>query len=97
MYGLRGAAQNWSRTYETVLANEIGFVQGKPRPCNFNHPERDIRTVVHGDAFTSLAARDQCDWLADELRKHFNLKMGRVLGSGPKDDKSARILNRIVA
>ena len=97
MYGTRGAAQNWAIKYETVLVVEMGFVQGKGSPCNFYHPERDIRTVVHGDDFTSLATGDQCDWLAKELKKHFDLKVRGVLGSGPKDDKSSRILNRIVS
>ncbi len=50
--------------------NEIGFEQGKASPCSLYHPDRDIRTVVHGDDFTSLATRDQRDWLAKELKKH---------------------------
>ncbi len=97
MYGTRGAAQNWSIKYETVLVNEMGFVQGKASPCNFYHPERDVRNVVHGDDFTTLATRNHCDWLAEELRKHIDLKVPGVLGSGPKDDKSTRRLNRIVS
>ena len=35
--------------------------------------------------------------MAKELRKRFDLKVRGVLGSGPKDDKSIRILNRIVS
>ena len=53
--------------------------------------------MVYGDNFTSLATRDQCDWLANELRKHVDLKVRGILGSGPKDNKSVRILNRIVS
>ena len=82
---------------EMVLVNEMGFVQGKPIPCNFYHPEGDIMTVVHRDDFTSLPAGDLCDWLADELRNHLSLKVRGVLGSGPKNAKSIRILNRIVS
>jgi hypothetical protein len=88
MYGTRGAAQNWAIKYETVLVVEMGFVQGKGSPCNFYHHERDIRTVVHGDDFTSLAAGDQCNWLAKELKKHFDLKVRGVLGSGPQNQNT---------
>ena len=53
--------------------------------------------MVNGDDFTSLAKRERCDWSANELRKHFDLKERGVLGSGPTDDNIKRILKRILS
>ncbi len=95
MYGTRDAAQNWEREYEDAFRS-LGFTQGKSTPCVFYHAERDIRTAVHGDDFTSLAEDSQLQWLAQELSKRYELKVRATLGPDPSDDKSVRILNRIV-
>ena len=96
MYGTRGAAQSWGRHYESVFVDCLGFVQGKASICCLYHPGRDIRVVVHGDDFTCLAVKEQCDRLTAELKKHFELKVSGGLGSDAKDDKIVRILNRTV-
>ena len=47
MYGTRDAAQNCYEEYLQQFA-QIGFRQGLASPCVFYHPERGIRTYVHG-------------------------------------------------
>ena len=63
----------------------------------FHHPSRDVRTVVHGDDFTSLGDESSLDWLAEELKKKYELKVRAVLGPDEKDAKTVRILNRVVS
>ena len=96
MYGTRDAAQNWEREYESAFL-DLGFTQGLSSPCVFYHAERDIRTVVHGDDFTSISDDVQLKWLAAELSKRYELKLRATLGPEPQDDTSVRILNRIVS
>ena len=95
MYGTRAAAQSWQDHSGNVFA-ELGFVPGKASVCCWYHPIRDIRLVAHGDDITALAVKEECEWLAAELRKHFELKVSGRLGSELDDDKIARILNRTV-
>ena len=96
MYGTRGAAQSWEAHYGTIFVNELKFKQGVASVCCFHHEERDIRVVVHGDDFTALCTREQCDWLTAQLKSHFELKVSGRLGSDSDDDKAVRILNRTV-
>ena len=50
LYGTRDAALNWHEEYsQQLVAN--GFKQGIASPCIFYHPQRGIRTVVHGDDY----------------------------------------------
>ena len=91
MYGTRDAAQNWEREYESAFL-ALGFTQGLSSPCVFYHAERDIRTVVHGDDFTSISDDVQLKWLAAELRKRYELKLRATLGPEPQDDTTVRIL-----
>ena len=85
MYGTRGAAQSWESHYGSIFTEQLGFKQGVASVCCFYHEERDIRVVVHGDGFstvfTALCVRAHAGWLVDELKKHFELKVGGVLGS----------------
>ena len=52
MYGTRDAAQNWFEEYSNQLRS-VGFIQVKAIPCVFYHPQRQIRTMVHGDDYVS--------------------------------------------
>ena len=69
---------------------------GKATPCAFHHKEWDIRTVVHGDDFTSLGDGESLQWLLAELQKQYELKLRATLGPDAHDDKDVRILNRVV-
>ena len=52
LYGTRDAALNGGQAYSEVLEG-TGFVKGQPSPCSFYHEAWKIRTVVHGDGFSS--------------------------------------------
>ena len=95
MYGTRDAAQNWEHAYMEFLEN-AGFRSGTATPCVFHNRDRDIRAVVHGDDFTVLASENQLDWFRREIVKRFEVKFRGRLGPEQKDDKSIRVLNRVV-
>jgi len=95
MYGTRDAAQNWEQAYSEFMAS-TGFVAGKASPCLFEHPERNLRAVIYGDDFTILGLESELDWFKSQITKRFEVKHRGRLGPQLKDDKSIRILNRIV-
>ena len=53
--------------------------------------------MVHGDDFTILGNEVDLDWFREEIAKKFEVKFRARLGPGKRDDKSVRILNRIVS
>ena len=95
MYGTRDAAQNWASECTDKLLS-WGFVRGKATPCIFYHPGRNLRVAVHGDDFTILGHSAQLDWFQKEIRGKFDLKVRGRLGPAPDDEKSTRILNRVI-
>ena len=52
--------------------------------------------VVHGDDFVCLGAASGLDWFKKALGDEHPIKQRGRLGSGPKDDRTVRILNRAV-
>lgn len=60
----------------------------------FNHEERDIKLVIHGDDLTLLGREDQLDWFKGLIKERFVIKEIKERFE-IKDDKSIRILNRI--
>ena len=74
----------------------IGFTTGRSSPCIFHHKDRDVRAVVHGDDFTILGHESELDWFRKKIAERFEVKFRGRLGPTPKDDKSIRILNRVV-
>ena len=94
MYGTRDAASNWESKYQSVLKG-LGFVMGKSNPCVFLHKEKDIRTVVHGDDFTSEGDIVSLKWMQRGLEEKFALKT-KIMGAHPDLLKELKILNRIV-
>ena len=95
LYGTHEAAQNWEHEYIDFLES-IGFVRGKSTPCIFRHEERLSFVVVHGDDFTVLGDEKQLDWFREQIARRFEVKFRGRLGPEEKDDKSIRILNRVV-
>ena len=95
MYGIRDAAQNWEREYTRALVG-LGFLSGLATPCIFYHPKRDVRVVVHGDDFTALASGLGGNWLSEQLKKSYQVKVRGILGPDSHDDRCIRILNRVV-
>ena len=75
---------------------ESGFERGRASPCVFWHKQRNIRAVVHGDDFTVLAKEWGLDWFWKTIQERFDCKKRGRLGPEEGDEKSIRILNRIV-
>ena len=95
MYGTRDAAQNWEHAYVEQL-EKLGFKRGLATPCAFYMKEKELRVVVHGDDFTVLGREEDLDWFRREISKAYEVKFRGRIGPEDKDQKSIRILNRVV-
>ena len=96
MYGTRKAADGWHCEYAGRLTQELGFEAGDASACVFYHRQRGLRCSVHGDDLTTVGSKTNLDWFKTELSKLYELKEPHRLGPGPKDDKEAVVLNRLV-
>ena len=74
----------------TRTMKDLGFKQGIASLCVFQHRHRDIKAVVHGDAFVSSGDRAELEWLCRGLKLETQMIM-----VGQDDDmaKEARVLN----
>ena len=95
MYGTRDAGAIWESCYASCLT-KLGFIQGKASPCCFSHPVWDVNVVVHGDDFTALGNASGLDKFEKGMTDTFECKLKGRLGTGDKDAKEMRVLNRIV-
>ena len=95
MYGTRDAAKKWEAEYQKTMT-ELGFKTGKATTCAFHHEGRNVMAVIHGDDITVLASQGGVGWMKQQLQTRYDIKLSAVLGPGRNDDKSVRILNRIV-
>ena len=95
MYGTRDAAQNSECEYVEFMEG-IGFKRGQSTPCIFWHKEKGIGAVIHGDDFTLVGNEVALDWFRENIQERFEVKFRGRIGPGNRDDKSVRILNRIV-
>jgi hypothetical protein len=95
MYGTRDAAQNWEEEY-TGFMTDNGFVRGLGSPCVFFNEDRKLRAVIHGDDFTILGKEKQLNWFKERIKEKFEVKFKARLGPEEDDDKSVRVLNRVV-
>ena len=68
IYGTRDAAQNWEEKYKEVHL-EMGFKQGMASSCVFYHEKRKLRTVIHGDDFTTLGYDADLDWYREQVKR----------------------------
>jgi hypothetical protein len=94
LYGTRDAAKGWQETLSAHLET-IGFKRGRGHPCVFHHPERDIKTLVHGDDYVSAGSDESMDWLETELAKAYEIQTQKLGGSkGHKVE--GKVLNRIL-
>ena len=62
----------------------------------FMHDDRDLRSVVHGDDFTMAGNSENLDWFRGEISARMDVKFRARLGGDSGDDKSVRLLHRIV-
>ena len=68
MYDTRDAAQNWEAEYSEFMES-IGFKRGIASPCVFNHPERNMKAVIHGDDFILSGDESNLDWFRENGKK----------------------------
>ena len=74
-----------------------GFTASAYNPCIFQHEERRISCLVHGDDFVSVGSRADLAWMKEKLQKRFEVKTELVGGKPEEGDaQEARILNRII-
>lgn len=95
LYGFRKAASEWEKFYAEKL-EECGFQRGAGCPVLFYHAGQDLSAGAHGDDFVFCGYEEDLRWIADYLKKHFELKVRAVLGGGAEDDKEATVLDRVV-
>ena len=94
LYGTRDAAKGWQETLSSHLEG-IGFVRGRGHPSVFWHPEKKIKTLVHGDDYVSAGEDSSMNWMEGELSKAYELQSQRL--SADKGGKiEGKVLNRII-
>ena len=86
---------NWENEYIRFMTG-IGFVRGLSSPCLFYHPGKDIRAVVYGDDFTLLGCEEHLNWFKAEIQLTWAIDFKARLGPDANDQKSVRLLNRVV-
>ena len=94
LYGTRDAAKGWQETLSSHLVS-LGFVRGVGHPSVFHHPEKDLKTLVHGDDYVSSGYGSDLSWLEEELKKAYEIKTQR-LGIGKNLKTEGKVLNRII-
>ena len=62
----------------------------------FYHPVRNLRVVVHGDDFTILGMEEDLRRFRCQIQSRYECKLRGMLGPGDDDEKSIRILNRVI-
>ena len=75
---------------------KAGFTRGKASAVCFWHSQRRLLCLVHGDDFLLAGADRDLDWAVVRLKRDILLKDGGRLGSGPRDAKEVRCLNRVL-
>ena len=94
LYGTRDAAKGWQETLSSHLES-IGFFRGKGHPSVFWHPEKKIRTLVHGDDYFSSGHESSMTWLETELVKAYEIQTQK-LGMGKDYQQEGTVLNRLI-
>ena len=93
MYGTQDASHVWQEHYSKKFI-ERGFVQGQAWTSVFQHPERDVTLLVHGDDFLVLGDEDGQKYLRDTLSEKYEYRCDDCIG--PEDNQRMTLLNRIV-
>ena len=58
LYGTRDAAMNWQEEVAREM-HKLGFKRGQYNPCLYYHPQRNLRTFLHGDDFATVGTRSE--------------------------------------
>ena len=94
MYGTKAAAQNWQRAVQDTM-RRLGFKRGKSSAVLFFHPQRGIKTLVHGDDFLSSGRPEDLAWFKGELEAKYDITT-TIIGEDRAMGKELKILNRTV-
>ena len=94
LYGTRDGANNFQKEIKSFMLG-IGFQMGKYKASTYHHEKIGLKTMVHCDDFVTVGGREEAKWLDTELKKIFEIQIV-VIGSGPKEIREAKILNRVV-
>lgn len=94
MYGTRDVAQNWLEEYSSQLCS-VGFRQGRATAYVFYHPERRMRTMLHGDDYISTGMPKELERMKRQTENKCTVKT-QLLGPGPGETKQVKIINRII-
>ena len=71
---------------------KLGFTHCKRKPCIYYYQKRDLRTVVHGDDFTTAGSFEIIKWLREALGKEWMVVERVTLG--PPGTQERRILSK---
>ena len=67
LYGTRDAAMNWQEEVAGIPAWAV-------QPMLYYHPQRNLRTFLHGDDFATVGTRPEVQWFKSALEKRFEIK-----------------------
>jgi hypothetical protein len=97
MYGCRDANQGFELKVAEVMV-DCNMIQGRFSPCVYKDAikERGAAAWVHGDDFVIRTLRRNVEQFVKGISKHLITKVKAILGPRPNDDKSIRILNRMI-
>ena len=96
MYGCRTASANWMRDWQQLLSS-VGCVVGVANPALFYNAEKKVRGAVHGDDFVVLGPPSSLKMIGKTLATKYSVREAHRLGFGDGCERSAIILNRVVA
>ena len=95
IYGMRSAARIW-QTYCTDMLCDCEVRGTRGTTCMFEHPERDIVVMVHGDAYMPFADIEDLCWLASMLHKKFEIATD-IIGHCEVSEKHIMVLNKSIS
>jgi hypothetical protein len=95
MYGTQDASAVWQQDY-TVLLLANGFVKGSASTAIFFHEDLDIRVLVHGDDFLTLADQEGLRHTEKVLAGRYDYKVVGSIGPDPSDKGEMCVLNRTI-
>ena len=94
LYGTRDAAANFQAEVRKEM-KKAGFVVNLYNPSTYYHPQKDLKTLVHGDDFVTSGRRRDMQWFQDVLKKRFEIST-IIIGTRSGEVKEAKILNRVI-
>ena len=88
----KAAAQNWQKKFQDPMATLV-FTIGEASPVQFCHPQRSLKSHVHGDDFVVSGEPVDLVWMRNELESELDANT-IILGDEPGMSKEVKILNR---